>query len=101
MLGYPRFTPPVSPNPSPPRHPWRYLRDRDAQQAALVTALVLVTRHYHLARRLGFDGTPVAAEPALLRPAARGQLADGDRPGPALGAADRQPAHGGADQLSG
>ncbi|AGG90816.1 MULTISPECIES: YdcF family protein [Rhodanobacter] len=30
------------PNPSPPRNPWRYLRDRDVQHAALVTALALV-----------------------------------------------------------
>ncbi|MEY2117007.1 MULTISPECIES: YdcF family protein [Rhodanobacter] len=32
----------VPPNPSPTRTPWRYLRDRDVQYAALVTALALL-----------------------------------------------------------
>ncbi len=32
----------MSPPPPLPRSPWRYLRDRDVQHAALVTALALV-----------------------------------------------------------
>jgi len=32
----------VPPNPPPTRSPWRYLRDRDVQHAALVTALALL-----------------------------------------------------------